>query len=357
MRCNYRLLSPDMPADTGGGAATLPNPEHGVAPGRDEYDVETAKGVEEADASLTDLMVQSGEEVEKEKPKRKRGKGGKFEKATDDAVEEPKAEPSSESEDDEPNPAIEEAKAALLRDGTFDAADIANLSEEALLAKGEKAKKRQDDVDGKFRTNEANARQLAELKRTLGKPDSDTPAVTDQPDDIDAAIAKHLKDNLLDDDQGTLSKLLQQARKADREEITILQSTVYAMQDQAIRGEVTKDYPKLKDPEVYAQVRAKMDSLTGYDDRVDLMRDAAEIVLGRDMRESAERKAKVVRTQRDVSSEPSTERQSAGKPKPVADEDLTVDQLHDLSMQAAMDQDDKAYKKYIMLAQRKLNNP
>jgi len=281
----------------------------------------------EADKALGDLMASHEDDPADEDeggtdaaPSSARDKNGKFKKtdeSTDDSVA---------------------ARSALERDG-WDSTDIDKLDDERVLALGQKAAKRQSDIDGKIEQHTKTAQQLADLRNGLGKiTDSGTQNAEDQPDDPFKAVSQHVEQFYADKDLGTL---LRQPHDVLAQRVARVEADITSVLDEVLRDKVMKDYPELKGDEEFARVSKRMQQLgvTGeYQNRAALMRDSAKVEFADERQAKAAKVQKQTRAARDTSTQAPPGQDT---PTPTTIDDMSYEDLTDSLLDATMAQDVK----------------
>lgn len=241
----------------------------------------SAKVLKERRAKMAEAAPKSepapaGEPEAKSEPKR--DDGGKFAKADDAAAADaakPDADKPAEPKYDQAK--YEAAMKALALDGTFSPEELATLPPDVVIAKGEKAKKRQSDVDREYKLGKDARGELETLKAKLaeveaakanpatGTKDATGKSATALESSVQALTSK-IKESLGDDIdlQGEFDALTQQllaAAKPDLSAVDALRSQFEGMIERQSRPDLSKQFPELKDEAAWQATKTKASAL------------------------------------------------------------------------------------------------
>ena len=177
-------------------------------------------------------------------------------------VEASEPEPKEEKKEPE-DPAFERAVAALRRDG-YSGEDIHSLPKSRVIALGEKAAKRQQDVQAKLTDRSKDIQRIKELEKTLAEKRSAEPATPP----IEDTLLSDLKP--FDDEFGAelgskLAKVMAGREKAIRDELATLKeereqfkSDLVALRLETARGRLGERFPGLLEEATWNQAVDKL---------------------------------------------------------------------------------------------------
>ena len=252
--------------------------------------------------------------------------------ADDQPVEQQPEQP--EQAEDTPKEAsadLEDAWSILRRDG-FDRADLAALSDEAILRLAAHRKKVQGDVD----------RMLSEAKKANEEVPEQSQAESDEPTTAEATSDQPEEDNLLGaarlfadhvglDDEGTklLAKSYEAIVQPFASQLQQMQMQMAAMTVEAARRQLVDQYPQVADTngEGWQKVVARMNKMStegSYDTVEQLMEDAIAFEFRDQYRSEAQSAQQQIRNLR-TNGSPS--RPQGAAPEAVADADQLEDQI------------------------------
>lgn len=264
-----------------------------------------------------------------------------------------------EGADEKPAPDIDEAEIqgaikALKRDNVPQSQIDRMLKNDpvTLLEWGQQRAKQQLAVDEKFKKHEATSQELSELRRQLknaglktdaGEPpasgDQVVPAqVQEKLDAMRQGIETYFgEDDLAEAIVTPFSDIATSLVKLVEQQFERQEKSLNHFIDEANRVKVADEYPQLEDEDVYRRVQdrmAQIQHLREYESRKDLLLDATQIELGKELAQAALQRQTESRKRRDSG----TPKKATGTSAHVTS--MTLPELQDAELRARMSGDD-----------------
>ena len=215
------------------------------------------------DAILRELDPPQDESREAPEPRAKPAPQAEAPEPTEEPEAAQEGLPAPAKEKAPEDPAFERAVAALRRDG-YSGEDIHSLSKPRVIALGQKAAKRQDDVQAKLTDRSQHIQKVKELEETLAKLRSAEPASPPIEDTLIADL-KPLDDEYGDGFGSKLAKVMAGRERSMRDEIANLkkereefQGAIVELRLETARGRVGERFPSLREAETWEKVVNKV---------------------------------------------------------------------------------------------------
>ena len=202
------------------------------------------------DAILRELDPPQDERREAPEPRAKPAPQAEAPEPTEEPEAAQEGLPAPAKEKAPEDPAFERAVAALRRDG-YSGEDIHSLSKPRVIALGQKAAKRQEDVQAKLTDRSQHIQKVKDLEETLAKLRSAEPASPPIEDTLIADL-KPLDDEYGDGFGSKLAKVMAGRERSMRDEIANLkkereefQGAIVELRLETARGRVGERFPSL----------------------------------------------------------------------------------------------------------------
>lgn len=340
-------------------------PAPAAPPKQDQIAVEQAKVEQLHRAESTKVLKERrAAHAKTEEPEKKRDESGKFasdKPKQETAASEPekKADPEAKKEPETPTydkGKYEEAMKALLLDGTFGPDELATLPPDVVIAKGEKAKKRQKDVDTEYKRGKDALGELETLKAKLAEVEASkanpAPGTTDAKTQTAKALASvqaltsKIKESLGDDIdlQGDFDALAQEIIAASKPDLSGVQKELEshkAMYESLVasheRPKVVERFEELADDSKWNETMVKAKALVKSGVVSDLasgLMSAAAMEYGLAAATKAAQRAKAI-DEAKKNGQPYSGRQTTDTPAPTKPEDAAKATLKELRQKYA----------------------